>query len=61
MAIIKGFIANIREKEEYASVNFTRIQNMNMNELMDEQKNIVQKMNHEQDENEMLLYSKVGS
>jgi hypothetical protein len=37
-----------------------RLQNLTLPELMEESKNIVQKVNQEQDENEMQLYNKIG-
>ncbi len=59
-ALIKGYISNIKEKQQYASIQSNKLSQLPMKDLIEEQKTIFQKINQEQDENEIQLYNKVG-
>lgn len=60
-AIIKAHIENIKDYHQYTSLHLSRLNNLPLQDLIDEMKQIALKINQEQDENEIALWSRIAA
>lgn len=58
-AIIQSFIDFIIEKEDYSTMSRAKLNQLSLKELSDEAKNIIERINKEQEESEQLMQSKL--